>query len=250
MFDPAPSVAAWVAAARPAALRVAQDPQQRSTWLRHGATWFVGVDALPNDARGCVADGPPLRCVALQTAQRVTGVGDLHQAQVSVTYPGYPGRDPGEGDAAHRFRRDRDGAHLDGLLPLGPARRRHLVEPHAYILGLPLTEAAPDAAPLVVWEGSHHLIRSMLIRALRDLRPEAWPQVDLTEVYHATRRAVFETCPRRVIHSPPGGALLLHRMTIHGVAPWQPGAKADPSGRMIAYFRPQFSGFGDYLAVD
>jgi hypothetical protein len=61
---------------------------------------------------------------ALGEAARVAGPLPLHRAQVSVTYPGYPAPDPEESDAAHRFRRDRDAAHLDGLLPVGPEKRR------------------------------------------------------------------------------------------------------------------------------
>jgi hypothetical protein len=96
---------------------------------------------------------------------KVAGALPLHPAQVSVTYPGYPRQDPGESDAAHRFRRDRDAAHLDGLLPVGPEKRRFLRETHAFILGIAVTEASEGAAPLVVWEGSHRMIRDVFAQA-------------------------------------------------------------------------------------
>jgi hypothetical protein len=39
--------------------------------------------------------------------------------------------------------------------------------------------------------------------------------------------------------------MLIHRLALHGVAPWAEGAEAGPEGRMIAYFRPEFEGLGD-----
>ncbi len=40
--------------------------------------------------------------------------------------------------------------------------------------------------------------------------------------------------------APPGGAILVHRHMLHGIAPWAQAATAPPEGRMIAYFRPNF----------
>gem|GEM_PF-5301442 len=37
-------------------------------------------------------------------------------------------------------------------------------------------------------------------------------------------------------------AYLLHRHTLHGVAPWKPGDRAPEQGRMIAFFRPKMPG--------
>jgi len=45
----------------------------------------------------------------------------------------------------------------------------------------------------------------------------------------------------------PGEALLLHRMILHGMAPWADGAAAEPEGRIIAYFRPEFADVQDWL---
>jgi hypothetical protein len=86
----------------------------------------------------------------------------LHPAQLSVIRPGYPQPSPEETPAAFAYRRDRDAAHLDGLLPIGPEKRRMVKEPHGWILGLPLNETT--ASPLTIWEGSHEVIRAALLR--------------------------------------------------------------------------------------
>ncbi len=65
-----------------------------------------------------------------------------------------PGRGRARTKPAFRFRLNRDAAHLDGLLPIGPDKRRMVKEPHAWILGLPLNACGAGASPLVVWEGS------------------------------------------------------------------------------------------------
>ena len=174
VFAAEPATSDWLEAARPAALAAAADPALKARWLRHGGTWFAGVDVMANDAEGRVGQGPRLAGAALAAAERVTGRLPLHPAQVSVTYPGYPRRDAGESDSVHRYRLNRDAAHLDGLLPEGPDRRRHLREPHGWILGLALTEAAPGVAPLVVWEGSHEVMRAAFRAAFDGVAPEGW----------------------------------------------------------------------------
>lgn len=247
VFAAEPAVTDWLRAAGPAAIEASRDPAQREKWLRHGGTWFVGVDALPNRADGTVGDGPPLGGRALEATIAVAGALPLHRAQVSVTYPGYPRRDPGEGEAAHRFRRERDAAHLDGLLAMGPEKRRFLKEMHAFILGISATEAEPDAAPLVVWEGSHRIIRDTFAAAFGDVAPEDWRDIDVTETYKAARKQVFARCARRAVPLKRGEAVLAHRHAIHGVAPWAEGAKAGRDGRATIYFRPEVAERGDWL---
>lgn len=242
VFPAEPRVVQWVAAVRDPVLAMAQGAERR-----HGGTWVPGVDLMPSDARGAAFGGPVLTGHARETAARATGVRSLHRAQVSITFPGYPGRDAGERAAAHWFRRNRDAAHLDGLLPEGPERRRHLREAHAYILGIALTEAEGGAAPLVVYEGSHVLMRDCFQRLFAHRAPADWPDIDTTDAYIAARRRVFRLCPRREIPLRPGQAVLVHRHAIHGVAPWADGARADPRGRAIAYFRPEFGGPIDWL---
>lgn len=220
--------------------RVVADPAN-THWLRHGGTWFAGVNVLENAADGSIGDAP-LEGPAMD-ALRKTGQWpyEWDRAQVSILYPGYPRQDPGEPPAAARYRRNRDAAHVDGLLPIGPDRRRMLREPHGFVLGLPLSKASPDASPMVVWEGSHRIMRAAFAPLLQAHPPGRWPQIDLTEAYHAARRICFENCPRRVVTAPVGGAYLVHRLALHGVAPWAEGATADPAGRMIAYFRPEIA---------
>lgn len=232
------AVAQWAARARPVAEACVAHPQHRVRWLRCDGTWFVGVNVLPNDAVGAVAEagvpplaGPAVRFIAEVLDLRHTA---FDRAQVSVCFPGYPRPSSGESDAAFRFRRDRDAAHVDGLRRV-ENRRRRLGEPHGFILGLPLTDAPADAAPLVVWEGSHEIVRRALRARLRGVPPERWAGEDLTDAYAEVRQECFETCRRVLVHSRPGEAYLIHRLALHGVAPWA----AEPEGeRAIAYFRP------------
>ena len=233
---------AWRVAARIAAQRAVRDPEL-AHWHQCEGTWFVGVDALPNAPDGRLPDGPALTTTALGPLGRLTGpLPDLHPAQLSVIYPGYPKPRLGEGEAAFRYRRNRDAAHVDGVMATGPDRRRKVQEPHAFVLGLPLTEASADAAPMVIWEGSHQIMRAAFSAAFANHPPETWADIDVTDVYQAARREVFERCPRVAIHVPPGGAFLLHRLALHGVGPWGAAATASRDGRMIAYFRPLMPG--------
>lgn len=234
-----PARLAWVAAALPVA-RAALRAAGPHDW-RCGGTWFAGVDALPNDGAGRVGAGPLPE--GLPDAPR-----PLHPAQLSVTRPGYPRPSAGEGEAAFGYRLRRDAAHLDGLLPEGPDRRRHLREPHAWIAGIALTAADPGAAPLVLWEGSQLPMRAAIAAALAGTAPEHWGEVDLTEAYQQARREVFATCTRREVPLTPGEMVLMHRHLLHGIAPWAEGATAAPEGRAIAYFRPMLAGPEDWLA--
>lgn len=235
VFDHDPRTARWAIAAFDVAESLANDPKVRARNLRHGNTWFVGVDVLPNAPDGSVndveLDGP-----------WVGRVPDLpqHAAQVSIVYPGYPARDPGQSEANHRFRVERMAAHVDGLLPEGPERRRYAREFHAYILGLPLNDVA--AAPTVVWRGSQKIMQAALVDAIgrRDIRT-----VDITSAYHAARSRVFETCEIVPLRVRPGQSFLIHRFALHGTAPWDGPAEA---GRMIAFFRPEFPDPRDWLA--
>lgn len=234
----------WAGAARLAALKRIDDPVHRAEWLQCEGTWFVGVDTLPNDAGGAVPDGPPLVCAATEAMRALYGKLDLHPAQVSVIYPGYPRPRKGESEAAFRYRKKRDAAHVDGLHAVEPDRRRRLLERHAYILGLPLNWASRDASPIVVWEGSHEIMRRAFCNVLGGVASKDWGTVDLTEIYQAARRDVFETCRRVELPAQPGEAYAVHRLALHGVAPWPAGASATDEGRMIAYFRPEFQGLG------
>jgi len=242
------SVLEWATEARKAALARIQDAEEQAKWLQCQGTWFVGVDTLPNAADGSVGQSGPLPGAALAMTRGLYGALPLHRGQVSVTYPGYPKPRDGESEAAFRYRLKRDAAHVDGLLAVGEDRRRMLRERHAYILGVPLSPTGPGASPFVVWESSHRIMQDMFAEHLGGHPESEWANIDLTDAYQATRREVFETCKRIEISAQPGEAYLVHRMALHGVAPWAPDAKAPPEGRMIAYFRPELPlGTRDWL---
>ncbi|MFP5479763.1 MAG: hypothetical protein ACLGIE_08770 [Alphaproteobacteria bacterium] len=237
-IGPHPAIAAWASAARTVAREILATSSE--PW-RCGGTWFVGVDALPNGPDGSLG-GTPFPWEALPLLPE-----PLHRAQLSVIRPGYPQPSPEETPAAFAFRRDRDAAHLDGLLPIGPDKRRMVKEPHAWILGLPLNQT--EASPLTVWEGSHEVLREALLAALKPHSPETWGEIDLTDAYQQARREVFAACRRIELTARPGEATLLHRLTLHGVAAWKPQDEAPPEGRMIAYLRPQLTSVRDWLTA-
>lgn len=241
VFPAEKAVRDWAETALTQARQSVADADQRQRGLVCEGTWFVGVDALPNDPRGAMPDGPPVSGRAWETASELYGSLPLHKGQLSVIYPGYPRPRDGESETAFGYRKRRDAAHVDGLLAAGAAKRRHLLERHAYILGLPLTNCGAGASPLTIWEGSHHMMRRAFAAALEGVDPAEWGKVDLTDIYKATRREVFETCPRHLVSAAPGAAYLVHRLALHGVAPWEEGAEAPEEGRMIAYFRPEWT---------
>jgi hypothetical protein len=225
----------WSLAAQPLAIKSLSENAEP---LRCGGTWAVGLDLLPNGPDGAVA-GVPLPWDVLDLAPQ-----PLHRAQLSAVYPGYPQPSPEETEAAYGFRLRRDSAHLDGLLAVGPEKRRMVKEPHAWILGLPLTE--PYGAPLVVWEGSHRIMQAALARVMAGHPPEVWGEVDVTEAYQSARAEVFRSCPRVEVPGRLGEAVVLHRHLIHGVAPW--GDAAAQEGRIVAYFRPLLPSVADWMA--
>ncbi|MCA0869808.1 hypothetical protein LCL97_03130 [Seohaeicola saemankumensis] len=239
-FDP--GVAEWARHALADARRAVADPAL-AQWHVCQGTWFVGVDALDNDRAGRVRGSSQLAGPAIEFLTGLYGtMPDLHRGQVSVVYPGYPKPRDGEGPGAFRYRQRRDAAHLDGLKPEGAARRRKIRECHAFILGLPLCEAPPGAAPLVVWDGSHEILRAALRRALAGHPERDWPKVDVTDVYQSARSEIFARCRRMELSARPGEAYVLHRLALHGVAPWSAVQAGGADGRMIAYFRPVLTG--------
>jgi hypothetical protein len=226
-------VARWAQAARHVARQIAARPDMRGPDnLRHGQTWFVGVDALPNAADGSIGgvalSGPWQDDVPPQP---------LHPAQLSIIYEGYPKQDPEESDANHRFRVNRAAAHVDGLLPVGPLKRRFALEYHAYILALPLTDST--ASPTVVWRGSQKIMQRALQAAIADQDPA---QVDITQAYKAARREVFETCEQVPLCITAGQSALLHPFVLHGTQAWDGTADPTGEGRMVAFFRPECRG--------
>jgi len=233
----------WIKRVLPCA-RETVTVEQNAKWLRCGGTWFAGVSVLPNAADGSVCASGAIQGEVVDFILNTLGLDgfDWDRAQVSVCYPGYPQSMPGESAAAFAYRRDRDAAHVDGLLPEGPDRRRHLRELHGFIVGIPMVEFDPDASPFVVWEGSHQIIRDTFTEVFQDMSADQWGEMDITGVYHQARRKIFESCKRIEIYATPGQAYLVHRFALHGIARWQSGARATPDGRMICYFRPETGG--------
>lgn len=234
-----PAILAWARAAHPMAVQALEGSAEP---LRAGGTWAVGLDLLPNAPDGSVA-GVPLPWALFELAPE-----PLHRAQLSTVYPGYPQPSDEESPSAQAFRKNRDAAHLDGLLPIGPDRRRMVREPHRFILGIGLSEADPGAAPLVGWPGSAAILRTALRAAFQGHPPAAWGEIDVTDAYQAARSQVFRTCPRVELPLRPGEAVLLDRLILHGVAPWAEGAQAAPEGRISAFFRPVMPSVADWIA--
>jgi hypothetical protein len=231
-------IAAWASAAQPLAMEgIAAQPDG---W-RCGGTWHVGLEVLPNGADGALS-GVAFPWDALPLVPM-----PLERGQVSAIRPGYPQPWEGEGAAGFAFRQKRDAAHLDGLLAMGPDKRRMVKEPHAWILGIALNDHAADASPLTVWESSHLVLGAALRKALEGVPVAEWGEVDLTAAYKDARKRVFETCARVALPLRPGEASLVHRLTLHGMAPWTEGAAAPPEGRMITYFRPMLPSVAAWL---
>ena len=240
-YPPHPETAVWAAEALRVAREVAADPQERARHLRHDGTWFVGVDALPTGAWGVLGDVPIGGAFGTDLSPVKTWV----KGQLSIIYPGYPGRDPGESDGAHRYRLLRGAAHVDGLKAEGEGRRRFARELHAFILGVPLTNVTQ--APTLAWPGSHRIIGEALREAIGDAPPT---EVDVTEAYVAARQQVLERICPVPLSPPPGGAFLLHRLLVHGTAPWEDDGAVAPDGRMVVFFRPEVARPEQWLARD
>lgn len=249
-FEFDPRLMNWINSALPAARASVFDGDNKK-WLRCGDTWFAGVNVLSNTNDGSVDSNPgvALKCAAVDFIEAELGLSGYvwDRAQISVCYPGYPQRMESETEAAFRFRRNRDAAHVDGLLPEGVNRRRFLREWHGFILAIPMLEYDVDASPFVVWEGSHELVRQAFQSFFQDKHPDEWCSADMTEVYHEVRQQIFNSCQRIEIVAKPGEAYLVHRLALHGVAPWKADQNSSCKERMICYFRPEVGGIERWL---
>jgi len=223
VFDKDDALVHWIATALPEARKTISDPNN-DFWFRHGRTWFAGVNALNNDASGAVSGGDSIDGLAIDFLRDKLQLEKVvvDKAQISVYFPGYPKPSTNESDAAFRYRLRRDAAHVDGLLPIGSDRRRFLREHQ----------------PFVIWRGSHKIMRSALSSTLEKHDEKCWNDIDLTEIYQQSRRDIFEQCERVEIPLTPGQAVVAHRLSLHGSAPWAQGATAGRDGRMICFFRP------------
>ncbi len=235
------AIANWANEARSLAEDALNDQTLLEKWLVCEGTWFVGVDALNTGPKGQAGEVTLAGHVVSDLLATYTAKQPMHKAQLSVVYPGYPKPRESESDAAFNYRRNRDAAHVDGLHASGPNRHRYLSEHHAYLLGLPITKASPDASPLVIWRGSHRIIQSWLSEALGRHPEDEWSAINLTDGYQSIRREVFDSCDRVEVPVQPGEAIVMHRHVLHGIAPWQDTATAESGSRMIAYFRPEMA---------
>ncbi len=258
-FDHDARIQQWIDKTLAIARNCVDDPAN-AQWHRCGGTWFAGVNVLPNDETGSVEGGVALTGKAVDFIHQQLGHAAFgwDRAQVSVIYPGYPQPMQGETDAAYRYRLRRDAAHIDGITHQGPKRRRFLGEQHAFVLGIPMVQTDRQAAPLVVWQGSHQIVRESLQRFYADKPPEDWPSIDVTDHYHALRREIFDRCERVQIWLQPGETYLVHRLALHGMSPWP--SKEDGNRdtvqnenhpeRMICYFRPAFLSPQQWLQLE
>lgn len=241
VFDEDLAIAAWARACAPLAEPLARDPAH-AQWLRCDGTWFAGVHALPNGPDGSFPEAgvSPLSGAAVDFVRETLGHGafDWDHAQVSIVWPGYPRLGAEETEAAWRYRSKRCAAHVDGL-ERSPERRRKLSETHGFLLGIPLSDAGVEEGVFVVWEGSHEIMRRAFREAFNGLPPDRWREIDVTDIYTATRAHCFETCKKIEIAPGLGASYVIHPLALHGVAPWRAG---DGPPRAVAYFRPDTFG--------
>ena len=248
MFPYDESLHKWVRHALPVAEAELQKSENEE-WVRCGGSWFVGVNALPNDGYGRLKNGPPLEGVSIDFVEQEIGLSHItwDRSQISVCYPGYPKRMEDESISGFNYRVKRDAAHVDGFRPEGPGRRRYLLEHHQFVLGIPMKNTFEDASPLVLWEGSHHAVKKAFESRFKGIAPQSWWQEDVTQAYVEVRNTIFESCDRIEITAQPGEAYLIHRLALHGIAPWQNTTLSEDEGRMVCYFRPPASEPQDWL---
>jgi len=228
----------WVSQTLPAARQAISAPQNQQ-WLRHGGTWFAGVNVLENDRSGKTLNGIALTGNVISFIQETITKApvNLDRGQLSVCYPGYPKQSSDESDAAHGYRLRCDAAHVDGLLK-ETNQQRYCREYHDYILAIPMSNFSADAAPFVVWSGSHKLVQSAFQEYLNKISTELWSNTAITECYTNVRKRIFNECERIEIALKPGEAFVGHRLLLHGTRPWHASARADQEGRLICFFRP------------
>ena len=242
-------IAKWAECAKKKSSRILADPAHLQKWLQCEGTWFVGVDVLPNNSTGDFQN-TKLPTVFKSFMDKIN-LKPYHKAQLSVIFPGYPKPRIGDSEAAFEYRRKRDAAHVDGLLPIGEEKRRYLVEPHGVILGIPLNNTHPGASPIVVWEGSHSIMQKEFSRLFSNINPSDWKDVDVTDTYKKARKYCFENCNRITITGSVGTGYALHPLLLHGIAPWVCPIKGPESAsRQVAYFRPLLRNVQDWLAIN
>jgi hypothetical protein len=234
----------WAKSVQPVAENLIRDSELSERWLRCDGTWFAGVNVLPNDKRGAIEahDVPPLpQTEFCDILSSFLGIGDISWdfGQVSACYPGYPRISADETIASFNFRKNRDNAHVDGLLKDEKTGARYPGEFHAFVVGIPLDTYPQGSSPMVVWDGSHRIIQKYMQDTLAEIPMKDWSEIDITQGYQQKRKECFEQLPRTEISVPQGSAYILHHMALHGIAPWVAPEGAPP--RIIVYFRPDLN---------
>ena len=120
-------IAKWAECANKEGNEILADPAQLQKWLQCEGTWFVGVDVLSNDSSGDFTNAK-LPNVFKSFMDKIN-LKPYHKAQLSVIFPGYPKPRIGDSEAAFEYRRKRDAAHVDGLLPIGEEKDDILSSP-------------------------------------------------------------------------------------------------------------------------
>ena len=237
----------WVHHALPAAEKAISASQHRH-WFRYQNTWFVGVNALPNNDRGQVENGPPLQGQAADFIRQKlkADMSSLDQAQVSAIFAGYPKPSETEPETFFNYRLRRDAAHIDGLLKDSTVSEsaRFAREYHEYILAIGMTNNDNSASPLVVWRGSHAVFQSEFVRFFAGYEAKRIGSTDISGFYRSVRKRVLESCERVELPLQRGESVVAHRMLLHGTAPWrdrgeEPRLNAQPNTpRILCFFRP------------
>ncbi|MCP4875206.1 MAG: hypothetical protein GY896_06985 [Gammaproteobacteria bacterium] len=80
-----------------------------------------------------------------------------------------------------------------------------------------MVEFDVHAAPFVLWQGSHEIMREYFATVFTGMPVEQWGEQDTTAIYHAARERVFSDCERVEIHARPGEAFLAHRLVLAGL---------------------------------
>ena len=229
--------------------------------FRSGNTWFIGTNFLDNGSDGNINGVSMSSGLWSQISGKFgQGVEYWDPGQVSIFWQGYPKNDSRETEKAFKYRLNKYASHVDGLLPIGPKKRRFAKEYHAFILGLPVINSMAGSAPLVVWEGSHIIFRDLFRRLYNRVSETELRNLDITEMYQKCRTKVFSTCPIRKIFSDHNQPYVLDRHLLHGVVQWKTnkmhsskkcpndGIQFDPlSGRIVIYFRPSYKSPMDWL---
>jgi hypothetical protein len=120
---------------------------------------------------------------------------------------------------AFKYRKNRFNAYVDGVLPVGKAKRQYVREYHTFILGIPLVDYNEFAAPVVVWKGSYNIMQDYLSKQLIQLKDGLLKNEDITDVYHEARQEIFAKCKPKNVTALVGGFYLIHRHALHSVMP-------------------------------